>query len=89
MIALGNGTITVTDVFDIYKKKVLSAFDAIMNSKFVQGIIGFFTNLWNTIKTIGENAKSWRTLNSDYIDHDYSMVLNLTGFGTIKWNFTS
>lgn len=87
MIALGNGTMTVTDVFNIYKQKVLSTFDAIMNSKFVQGIIGFFTNLWDTIKTIGENIKNTFITIGEYFTNlfeEYDVDLGKVGiFGAL------
>lgn len=53
---LGKGTISVADVFDYYKAKVIKAFESIMRSPFVEGFIKFFITAKNTIETFWENV---------------------------------
>lgn len=87
MNALGNGTISVAQVFEYYKQRVLEAFNAIMNSAFVQGIIGFFVNLWDTIKAIGENIKNTFTAIGEYFTNlfeEYDIDIGKVGlFGAL------
>lgn len=68
---LGKGTISVADVFDYYKKKVIMAFESIMRSPFVEGFIKFFTNAWNTIKTFWSNVVNFFTNLGDNISSFY------------------
>ena len=87
MNELGKGTISVAQVFEYYKQRVLDAFNSIMNSKFVQGFIGFFVNLWDTIKSIGENIKNAFTTLGEYFSNifeEYNVDLGKVGiFGAL------
>lgn len=65
---LGKGTISVADIFDYYKQKVIKAFESIMRSPFVEGFIKFFTNAWNNIKTFWNNVINVFTSAGDQIE---------------------
>lgn len=52
---LGKGTITLSDVFEYYKQRVVEAFNGIINSPAVQGFINFFVGLWDTITGFWDN----------------------------------
>ena len=78
---LGKGTISVADVFEYYKQKVIGAFQAIYNSPFVQGIIGFFVKAWENIKNFWNNFKNVLDTIGSYLTNFYNDY-----FGDFEFN---
>lgn len=78
---LGKGTITVADVFDYYKKKVIAAFEAILHNPFIEGVVKFFTNAWKQIKLFWNNFISFFTNIGDNISGFYEKY-----FGDYQFN---
>ena len=78
---LGKGTISVADIFDYYKQKVIKAFESIMRSPFVEGFIKFFTTAWNNIKTFWNNVINIFTNAGDQIEGFFTKY-----FGDFEFN---
>lgn len=78
---LGKGTISVTDIFEYYKQRVIKAFESIMRSPFVEGFVKFFTNAWNVIKTFWNNIVNFFTNLGDNISNFYE-----TYFGDLDFD---
>jgi hypothetical protein len=78
---LGKGTISVTDIFEYYKQRVIKAFESIMRSPFVEGFIKFFINAWNIIKTFWNNIVNFFTNLGDNISNFYE-----TYFGDLDFD---
>ena len=53
---LGKGTITVSELFAYFKYKLLTAFEDIFNSPFIQGLVTFFVGLWDSITAFWNNV---------------------------------
>lgn len=78
---LGKGTISVADIFDYYKNKVIGAFQAILDSPFVKGVIDFFTNAWENIKNFWNNVVNIFTNAGDQIEGFFTKY-----FGDFEFN---
>lgn len=78
---LGKGTISVTNIFEYYKQRVIKAFESIMRSPFVEGFVKFFTNAWNIIKTFWNNIVNFFTNLGDNISNFYE-----TYFGDLDFD---
>lgn len=78
---LGKGTISVADIFDYYKNKVIGAFQAILDSPFVKGVIDFFTNAWENIKNFWSNFKNMLDTLGGYLSDFYK-----DNFGDYKFD---
>lgn len=80
---LGKGTISVAGVFDYYKQKVIKAFESIIRSPFVEGVIKFFTGAWNSIKNFWNTFVSMLTTLGTYISNFYNEY-----FGDYEFDIT-
>lgn len=80
---LGKGTISVADVFDYYKQKVIKAFESIIKSPFVEGVIKFFTGAWNSIKNFWDTFVTMLTTLGTYLSDFYSEY-----FGDYEFDIT-
>ena len=80
---LGKGTISVAGIFDYYKQKVIKAFESIIKSPFVEGVIKFFTGAWNSIKNFWNTFVSMLTTLGTYISNFYNEY-----FGDYEFDIT-